>query len=150
QFHFTLKFLSEFVDSLVDPIKAALEKLSLSFPPFAVEWGHWGSFPDSRQARSLWLGLGTGKEEMAVLSEWVNEALRPVGFPPSDKPFVPHLTLARFSKAVTVSREFDRIQSPRLAPLRVDSFHLMQSELSVGGAKHQTLAVFPLRGILAP
>lgn len=68
-----------------------------------------------------------------------------LGIPREQRPFSPHLTLARFErsglsealrKAIAANRERD------FGSLRTNEFHLLQSKLNPSGAEYTTLASF--------
>ena len=71
--------------------------------PFEVGLAGAGAFPDPVRPRALWLGIGAGAAELAALTVAVDRELASRGWPPEDRPFRPHLTLAR-SDGIGVGR----------------------------------------------
>lgn len=63
--------------------------------PIDVMVGGAGAFPSPVRPRTLWLGIPGGAPELAALAAQVSAELEPLGWPPDDRPFRPHLTLAR-------------------------------------------------------
>jgi 2'-5' RNA ligase len=57
-----------------------------------------GGFPNLRQPRVLWIGLGGELPELMQLQRQTEEIARSVGFAPEEKAFAPHLTLARAAR----------------------------------------------------
>jgi 2'-5' RNA ligase len=143
--HLTLKFLGEIEAARVASITAALQALG-RFHPFKVEVKGFGYFPDARRPRVLWVGL----EAPAALAElaWrVEAALEKLGFARENRPFTPHLTLARFDRphappALAASIDGSSVDS--LGCFEVTEFFLFESRLRPGGPEYFKRARFPL------
>src|SRR5207248_1409265 len=90
--HLTLKFLGE--TDRVDQVIEALQGIG-PFEKFFVEVKGFGFFPDARRPRVLWTGI-EAPPALAELAGRVETAMEKLGFPPEQRPFTPHLTLARF------------------------------------------------------
>uniref|UniRef100_B8DP27 RNA 2',3'-cyclic phosphodiesterase n=1 Tax=Nitratidesulfovibrio vulgaris (strain DSM 19637 / Miyazaki F) TaxID=883 RepID=B8DP27_NITV9 len=95
--HLTLRFLGAVPAPRCDEVADALR--TISFAPLQLAVGKAGVFPARGDPRVLWLGLAQGAAECAALATAVNAALVPLGFTPEDRPFAPHLTLARLREA---------------------------------------------------
>ncbi|NDJ62180.1 MAG: RNA 2',3'-cyclic phosphodiesterase, partial [Chloroflexi bacterium] len=98
-FHLTLRFLGDQIrDERVAPIQAALATVRAA--PFTLAWGGVGRFPPSpkKAARVLWVGL-TPEPGLQTLYHAVESALATVDFPPEDRDFNPHITVARLKTA---------------------------------------------------
>lgn len=96
--HINLKFLGETTESQVDQIRRAVETAITNSPPFVVEFKGFGVFPDQRSPRVLWIGLGGALDSLSALADGVSRAVVPLGFPQEDRPFRPHLTVARVKR----------------------------------------------------
>jgi 2'-5' RNA ligase len=141
QLHFTLAFLGEQPESslaLVEEAAAAIHA-----PAFDLAIGGTGAFPSLQRPRVLWLGVTEGAEEISSLAEQLRSALRERGLALDDKPFRPHLTIARV-KDRGAAKALQRIPPGELARMRANEICLMQSVLGKGGAKHTVLRGFPL------
>src|SRR5262249_19033999 len=90
--HVTLKFIGEKPDEEVDRVKQALA--SVRAAPVSMTFGSYGFFPTARSARVFWLGLETGPE-LADLAGTIDQSTAALGIPKEERPFSPHLTLAR-------------------------------------------------------
>jgi len=95
--HLTLRFLGDVPAPHCDEVADALR--AIKFAPLQLAVGRAGVFPVRGAPRVLWLGLAQGAPECAALATAVNAALAPLGFAPEDRPFAPHLTLARVRQA---------------------------------------------------
>jgi 2'-5' RNA ligase len=142
--HLTLKFLGEVAPDRVPAVIEALKGVG-DFAPFEVEVGGFGFFPDSKRPRVFWAGF----EAPAVLGELarrVDAALARLGFPREDRPFTPHLTLARFREPrgdPALQKGIDHSGKTSLGRFQVDRFFLFESHLLPSGARHEKLASFP-------
>lgn len=96
--HITLKFFGETAETQVAEIRRVMEQELTQFSPFDIELRGFGVFPDKRSPRILWTGLGGDVDVLTALVRRVDQAVVPVGFPADDRPFRPHLTLARIKK----------------------------------------------------
>lgn len=142
QIHLTLRFLGNVPAEQVTTIAQAMACAVQGHTAFTLRAQSLGCFPHPSRPRVLWVGLADPSQALARLNERLTASLIPVGFPPEDRPFHPHLTLAR---AQTGGR------SPQLWPIlqayqnrcfgefAVTQLHLFQSELRRGGALHTVL-----------
>lgn len=96
--HINLKFLGDTTESHVDQIRQAVEPAVSHVSPFVIELKGFGVFPDDRSPRVLWIGLGGALDSLSALADCVGRAVVPLGFPQEDRPFRPHLTVARVKK----------------------------------------------------
>ncbi|MDQ7773902.1 MAG: RNA 2',3'-cyclic phosphodiesterase [Elusimicrobiales bacterium] len=97
--HLTLAFLGEVPPGRVGAAGACLDALSGSGTFTAVP-GEAGFFPSPEKPRVFWLGFGAGAERLAEAAARLSAALRGEGFVLEERPFVPHLTLARLKGSV--------------------------------------------------
>jgi 2'-5' RNA ligase len=100
--HFTVKFFGDIPESQVPEIDARLKTLSLK--PAEVIVRGVGAFPDPRRPRVLWAGIPEGQRGSIVpIAETVIRALEGIG-EREDRPFHPHITLARVRSGVNKER----------------------------------------------
>ena len=141
QLHFTLAFLGEQPESSLPRIEEAAETVAI--PPFDLAIGGTGAFPNLQRPRVLWLGVTAGAAELCAVAEQLRGALRQRGFVLEDRPFRPHLTIARV-KDRAEARSLQKVPQGELARMRAGEICLVQSVLGKGGAKHTVLRAFPL------
>lgn len=145
--HLTIRFIGE-----VDDGKAALvrEVFAPSFPlsSFGLTLCGVGTFPRGGTPRVVWIGVTDGREGLLAVERAVSARLESLGIPAEDRPFSPHLTLARV-------REPDRLKAPRLVDgltdrsvgsVRVDAITLFHSKLSPKGPTYTSLVRSVLSG----
>jgi 2'-5' RNA ligase len=141
--HVTLKFLGEVPETKLDAARTALAQ-SRSEQPVTLEFRGLGFFPNEKHPRVFWAGIQASANLMK-LAEDIDGAMEKLGILPEQRPFSPHLTLARFERqgvpeklriaiAENAQREF--------GTLRTNEFHLIQSKLKPSGAEYTTLASF--------
>lgn len=115
--HITLRFLGDLGEDGARRAGESVRRGAEGVPAPAARLGGLGGFPNLDRARVLWIGLEAGAEEAVALARAVNDALREDGFGPPDKPFRPHLTLARVREGAGGSRRFGRMRfRPRRRP----------------------------------
>jgi 2'-5' RNA ligase len=141
QWHLTLQFLGNRVD--FDAVAGALEALAVR--PGTVCLGAAGAFPSERRGRILWVGVSEGDALLSQLAAAVGALLAPIGYPPEDRRYHAHLTLARL-KAPTDLRPTVAALGPgpvgRAFP--VEEVVLFQSKTGRSGAEYTARARFPL------
>lgn len=110
-FHITLQFLGAVDEEAVPRIVQALEQVSRRTAPFELHFEGVGSFGTKEAPRVLWAGLGGEIDKLRQLNQSVGAAVLPVGFEPEDRPYRPHITLARKYRGGE-TRPFSMISEP--------------------------------------
>ena len=142
--HLTLKFLGEVEKERVSSVTTALEALP-RFNAFAVEVQGFGYFPDARRPRVLWVSL-EAPAALGELAAKVETAVEGLGFARENRPFKPHLTLARFDRPhapPVLAAAIDGSCADSFGRFEVSEFFLFESRLRPGGAEYFKLARFP-------
>lgn len=93
--HLTLRFLGPTPDDAIAGIAAAVDSTARDFEPFEVSIAGGGAFPSIARPRALWLGVEDASPGLGAVAAALDGALERLGWPRSDRPFRPHLTLAR-------------------------------------------------------
>ena len=97
--HLTLRFLGLLPPSRIGALGEAVDAAAVGRAPFEVALAGAGSFPGDRRPRAIWLGIERGAEELGLISRALDVALVHIGMAPDDRPFRPHLTVARTDAA---------------------------------------------------
>jgi 2'-5' RNA ligase len=140
--HLTLRFLGDTPPEKIERLQPALESAASACEPSDATIGGLGTFPGrGRPPRVLWVGLEL-PPPVLTLQRACERAAVGAGFPPEDRPFHGHLTLARFR---------GRISRPALPPVnlgttRLDTLVLFRSELRTVGAVYTPISRFSLGG----
>lgn len=91
--HITAKFIGEWPEARLPELEAALERMQ-PVNAFAVTIAGFGYFPNPHHPHTFFAGVKAGPE-LAALAKRIDEALAPLGIKREDRPYSPHLTLAR-------------------------------------------------------
>jgi len=155
--HVTLKFIGEYPDDALDQLKQSLSTITAPAPQ--IHFRGYGFFPTPKSARVFWIGMESGPE-LPALAATIDATTATLGIPKEDRPYNPHLTLAR-GKGGSGSPSRDKQDRPnqvfqhlqeKLAPLSQPEFGVMtprefflyQSRLSPKGSTYTKLSRFPL------
>jgi 2'-5' RNA ligase len=148
--HLTLKFLGNIPAKRVTEITEAMEKATQGISPFHLEISGLGAFPSPRQARVFWVGIGGEVDKLSGLQKGIDSALAALGFAKEERPFVPHLTLARIREGASSleRRSFGELVGSTVFedkyPVAVEAVRLMRSQLTPAGAVYTCLSVVKL------
>jgi RNA 2',3'-cyclic 3'-phosphodiesterase len=140
QWHLTLAFLGATNRERLPTIQAVMERSAKPIKAFVLETTVLGAFPSSRRPSVLWLGVGGNVTSLQTLQLRLSEALSGL-LEPDDKPFKPHLTLARlkqFGLGKEVSEAFGKTPVTQQA-WTVSELCLYQSVLKSSGADHNVI-----------
>ena len=140
QLHITSRFIGEVDDKKAAVIAGALLG-ELPIDPFEVALAGAGAFPERGAPRVLWAGISTGVAELAVLEAEVSRRLMDCGVPREDRPYRPHVTLARVREpaGLRTAPLFETLADRRFGTTRVEAITLFQSRTSPKGAVYTPL-----------
>lgn len=156
--HLTLAFLGELDDDHLALAMEAARFAAHDFPAFQYRLTAPGIFGSPQQPRVIWMGI----EDQPVaqlhgsplqrLHHVLDRELQRRGFETENRPFSPHLTLARIKQPLTpaeqqtLQRLLHRKQdSAGSALYRVSHLNVMKSELSRAGARYSVLQAYALK-----
>ena len=136
--HFTLQFLGEIKEDVLQEIIQALQ--TIEFSSFNVNLKGVGAFPKPKFPRVIWIGTDEdGGNLLIQLSKKVQKVLEPLGFF-SDKPFKPHITVFRIKKKVgDITKELNDQKMIDFGIQQVTSLKFKKSELTSSGPIYSDL-----------
>ena len=147
--HLTLKFLGDIEESQVAGILQTLEHVGRDQTAFSVDVKGFGVFPHVRGPRVLWMGFSGDIDRLIRLAGSIDTALASLGFSVEQKPYTPHLTLARvkeqsgaIGKALTESGVMRETTCIGTCPIQ--ALALMKSEPTSGGSIYSRLGMISL------
>lgn len=160
--HLTLRFLDTISEEKAALVTKAMEQAALMEAPFEIRVGSLGGAPKLSSPRVLWLDLLDGKAACR-LEKALSEQLRGIGIAPEERPFQPHITLARVKwngRPRSVSHDVTRIlqgdfqaegadaeKGVEAAPtFVVYTYSLIESRLTPDGPRYQRRVSVPLGG----
>jgi len=138
--HVTLKFLGETDSAKLGALQNVLPDVR-STEPVSLEFRNLGFFPNEQRPRVLWAGMDASANLKALAAD-IDQATHRLGFPLEERPFTPHLTLARISMPGIPPKLLQAISEKsgqRFGSLRTREFHLIESKLKPTGAEYTTL-----------
>ena len=140
--HITLQFLGSTRPEQFDCINARLRQLHRA--PFSVQLGALGIFD---RAGVLYVDVLV-TPQLTSLQQAILAATAPCGFAPEDRPYHPHITLAR-RKGKSGGRELRSLKShippqPDLPGFHADAFLLYESTPTPEGSSYEVRERFPL------
>ena len=148
--HITLAFLGWTPNEQLPTVIEAVMAAAAGQHPFDLSFAGAGRFPPSGRPRVVWLGVGDGKAALETIAGRVVDQLRAHDLRFDDRPFAPHLTLARIpadasgAEARTVGAVIDELAVPDLRT-RVEQLAVVESILSPKGPRYTARAAAPLR-----
>ena len=145
--HVTLKFLGEAPVKQVDAIGTVVANAARSVEPFTLEFEGIGAFPNSHSPRVLWQAV---RDPAGGCARWLERAepeFAKLGIAAEDRPFHPHVTLAR-SRDPAGSATLRRLVATRPAPLHmsllVRELTFFESRLGPRGPAYRAIIRCPL------
>jgi RNA 2',3'-cyclic 3'-phosphodiesterase len=158
QWHLTLAFMGSAPDRVVDEVVDAVDGVASRSSPMGLAVVGGGCFPDVTRAKVLWAGVGgsvgsggsaDGPEALVRLARGVRSACSVAGAAPEGGPFVPHLTLGRFSRAEDATRWMRVLSTYTGPPWVASDVAVVASHLPRDRghrARHEVLARLALGG----
>ena len=141
--HVTLKFIGEIAETKLAAICTALAQVC-SERPVTLDFRGLGFFPDEKHPRVFWAGIETSPNLKTLAAE-IEKAAEALGIPREQRPFSPHLTLARFEPPRLPDQLRVAVQANagrEFGSLLTNQFHLIESNLKPSGAEYTTVESF--------
>jgi RNA 2',3'-cyclic 3'-phosphodiesterase len=140
--HLTLKFLSEIQTSRLSNLSNAAARAVADFSPFQITLEETGVFPKHGAPRVLWIGVKDESGKLAELQTRLEESCAGEGFAREERPFHPHLTIARLRKpqgARTLAAAHIEMRF-QPADVAVAELLVIRSEPSGAGSKYSVVS----------
>jgi len=144
-FHITTKFIGSWPSDRLDQLKETLANLE-DTRMFKIAIRGLGFYPNARRPKIFWTGV-EGGPPLAGLASRTDQFCASIGVKPENKPYSPHLTLARIDTPSGLASLFDAIakfDQAEFGEFSATSFHLYLSQPGHGGSVYTSLAEFPL------
>ena len=140
--HLTLKFLGNTPVAKVEALSQATQQAALMTEPFDLIVADCGAFPPRGQPRVLWIGIDHPSGKLAELHRSLEDECTKAGFAREERPFHPHLTIARLRKPHG-SRQIARLHEEMgftNQRVSVSEMVLFRSELLSEGSRHTAIS----------
>lgn len=147
--HLTLKFFGNIFETDVDRISQAVGGITTAVAPLVLEVKTVGMFPGTRRPRVIWLGIKGDVERLVRLQEEIDRGLLTLGFPKEERPFRPHLTLARIKSPgglAGLEEVTAKGDDYAAGSFTAGALILFKSDLTPRGAVYTELVKFPFGG----
>lgn len=144
--HLTLKFLGETNTDIISGLSESLRSACGQVDSFELSLAGMGCFPNRRNPRVVWCGIGGDMKKLEVLQKNIETASCEFGFEAENRPYSPHLTLGRVKgrKNLRTLTEKIEIGSDLQCRFHVDRFHIYKSVLQPRGAIYTILQTIEL------
>jgi 2'-5' RNA ligase len=138
--HLTVRFIGQIDEAGATAVMQALEP-PLAVAPFELTVSGPGAFPPAGRPKVIWVGVRNGSEELGRVEREVTRRLATAGIPPEDRPYSPHLTVARVRDAAGLKSSllFEGFEGSSLGTTHVDAITLFESRLSPHGPAYVPL-----------
>lgn len=148
QWHLTLAFLGDVDEGLLPDLTEGLARAARRHRRIALAFAGAGRFGD----RVLWTRVvdpPAGGDGLRRLAGSAGAAARRCGIPVEDRPYRPHLTLARARPGADLRPAVELLGGFAGSPWTADALHLVRSRLGAGPggtAAHDVVRSWPLGG----
>jgi 2'-5' RNA ligase len=132
--HLTLVFLGEVAEPTLRAIEQELSELA--FAPFPLKLTNLNNFP---RAGVLFAEVEPTRPLLHLQSK-VAASMARCGFAPEDRPYHPHITLARLHGPLRLNKNLQALPPSLQRGFRADTVNLYRSNLTPTGAHYEILA----------
>jgi len=143
-YHITLKFCGEHPLPVLDVFRNNAEAAINGHRPGPVllRLGRPGAFPGMKWARTFFIGVEGETDKLAGIAELIESAAEAAGMGKENRPFHPHVTLARTRRPEEIVLPF--FQEKRPGEWSAESILWMKSELRPSGPEYSILQEWSL------
>jgi 2'-5' RNA ligase len=145
QWHLTLVFLGGVDDDARADLSTRLDRITARHPPMRLALHGAGRFGD----RVLWTRVRGDLVPLRELAASVRAAAGRAGIPVEERPYRPHLTLARGRDGTDLRPAVDALAAFAGRTWTASELHLVCSHLGAGPdrtSRYETLSSWPLTG----
>jgi len=132
--HLTLVFLGEVAEPTLPHIERELSELN--FAPFPLKLTSLDTFP---LAGVLFAEIDPTRPLLQLQAK-VAACMSRCGFAPEDRPYHPHITLARFHGPLRLSQRQHAVPKPLQRSFTAETINLYHSKLTPTGSRYAILA----------
>jgi RNA 2',3'-cyclic 3'-phosphodiesterase len=140
--HLTLKFLGDVPVTNIERLSIAASVVASTVEPFEFLVEGCDAFPTKGQPRVLWIGIGDPAGQLMLLHRALEEECEKAGFAREQRPFHPHLTIARLrhphgSRQLAAQHTKLGFESERAG---ASEFAVIRSELRSEGSRYTVIS----------
>lgn len=137
--HLTLNFLGDTNEELLPAVSRIVLSVAESEPRFSITFRGLGTFPNIRRPSVVWAGVSSA-DPCVRLAKALSHFLKPLGFEPEQRPYRPHLPLARVKRPLSDDRLKNlvtQMEGVEFATLDVTGIALMESTQTPSGVVYR-------------
>jgi len=142
--HLTLLFLGEVDQRELAPVCKAVAEVVAQHAGFPLSIEQAGAFPNARRPRTLWVGVGTGTQEVTALHDALERPLLGLGcYRREERAYSPHLTVGRVKAdhpAEDLTKALAKYATWSAGEAIIREVHVMGSELTPKGPVYTVLS----------
>jgi 2'-5' RNA ligase len=140
--HLTLKFLGDTQVTDVEGLAQSAQRAASKVERFEIVVAGCGTFPPKGQPRVLWIGIDDLSGQLAFLHTALEDECAKASFSREERPFHPHLTIARIRKAHDSRRLAAVHKEIGFDPetVRASELAVIRSELNSEGSRHTIIS----------
>jgi 2'-5' RNA ligase len=144
--HVTLKFLGEVSEERIGEVFSGTAKALEGVKGFTMSLEGMGAFPDFRRPRVIWIGAGSGEQELSHMAQSIEAEMEKIGFPREKRKFSAHFTIGRVKSPKNIQELAEMVESSdfRTEEIPVKEVVVMRSQLHPTGAIYTPLKKIPL------
>lgn len=137
--HVTLKFLGNVEQARVREISSLVEDLAKKYSPFKTNLSEFGGFPRLKNPRVLYVGLSQN-EQLSTFHRELDQGLSKIGFEKEKRKFIPHITIARVKKRISIDRTYKISKTA----FEINQIGIIESELRQEGSVYTPIKILRL------
>lgn len=144
--HITLSFLGDTSEEQVNYISEQLEKIGSGYSSMDLHFKELGVFPNLRKPRVFWVGMERN-ELLENLQGEIEVKLRDSGINRENKPFSPHLTIARIKWIENIDNLkywLQKYKGETIQKTKIGEVVYYESKLTANGPVYNSIKKFPL------
>jgi RNA 2',3'-cyclic 3'-phosphodiesterase len=140
--HLTVKFLGDTPVTRVEAFSEATQRAANRVSPFELIVGGCGMFPPRGQPRVLWIGIQDPSGELINYHRALEDEGAKLGFARDERPFHPHLTIARLRQSPDARQLADLHREMGFAPVsvKVNDVCVIRSEMRGEGSRYTVIS----------
>ncbi|MCD6564936.1 MAG: RNA 2',3'-cyclic phosphodiesterase [Bacteroidales bacterium] len=145
--HITLSFLGDTSEQQINNISEQLEKICSGYSSMELHLKGVGVFPNLRKPRVFWIGIERN-ELLENLHGEIEVMLRDYGINRDNKPFSPHLTIARIKWIDNIDKIkywLQKYKGETIQKTKIGEVIYYESKLTVDGPVYNPIKKIPLK-----
>ena len=144
--HITLSFIGDTSEQQLINISEQLEEICSGYSSMELHFKELGVFPNLRKPRVFWIGMEKNKLLENLRSD-IEIMLLDKGIKRENRPFKPHLTIARIKWMEDFDKLKYRLQEYRgetIQKTKIEEVIYYESKLTANGPIYHSIKIFPL------